>query len=197
MAASLDECGARRWGWIVAGKAQPFEFGFMATLDPRVLQLIETLVASRADWLVFELVNGIEAGIVVEESVDDLAAARILARQEREATRPTERAAVSSESRPMEGNEQVVWAAHHVGERLKEALAMMDVSAERLSMLVDRQGDDRARRQRSSVKMGLIDEDGMSSIAEEGRVAARKAIFDLLDGLDRWVADVTVGRSAP
>jgi hypothetical protein len=184
-------------GWIVASKARPLEFGFMATLDPRLLQLIETLVASRADWLVFELLNGIEAGIVVEESADDLAAARILARQEREASRPTERAAVSSESRPMEGNEQIIWAADYVGKRLKEALAMMDASAERLSMLVDRQGDAGARPQRSSVKLGLIDEDGMSSIGEEGRVAAQKAVFDLLNELERWAADVTVGRSAP
>lgn len=73
----------------------------MANLDHRLFQLFETLVQSKADWLVFELIEGIEAGMVVEEAADDLASARIQARQERDLTRPRERIAVSPESRPI------------------------------------------------------------------------------------------------
>ena len=48
----------------------------MAILDPRLLKLIETLMASRLDWLVIELIAGIQAGRPVEEPEKALAAAR-------------------------------------------------------------------------------------------------------------------------
>ena len=34
----------------------------MATLDLRLLESIETLVAARLDWLAFELIKGVQAG---------------------------------------------------------------------------------------------------------------------------------------
>lgn len=168
----------------------------MATLDPRLLQLFETLVESRADWLVFELIEGIEAGIVVEETADDLASARILARQERESPRPVERIAVSPESRPLEGDDQVVWAASYVGSRLKEVLAMMDASAERLNMLVDRRGDIGIKGRRSSVTLGLRDDEEVIAVGPEGRAVAKSAVFALFAGLESWVREVTGGRQA-
>lgn len=168
----------------------------MATLDPRLLQLFETLVASNADWLVFELIEGIEAGIVLEETTDDLASARILARQERESPRSMQRIAVSPESQPLEGDEQVVWAARYVGSRLKETLAMMNASVERLNMLVDRQGDIGIKGRRATVTLGLRDEDELIAVAPEGRAVVQLALFDLLAGLDSWVRDVTGGRQA-
>lgn len=168
----------------------------MAILDPRLLQIFETLIVSRADWLLFELIEGIEAGIVVEETADDLASARVLARQERESPRPVERIAVSPESRPLQGDDQVVWAARYVGSRLKEVLAMMDASAERLNMLVDRRGDIGIKGRRSSVTLGLRDDDQVIAVGSEGRALAQSAVIDLFAGLEIWVREVTDGRQA-
>lgn len=169
----------------------------MPSLDSRLLQLFETLVASNADWLIFELIEGIEAGVVLEETADDLASARILARQVRESPRPIERIAVSPESRPLEGDEQVAWAARYIGSRLEEALALMDASVERLNKLVDRQGDIGIKGRRASVTLGLGDEDEVITVTSEGRTVAQLAVFDLLAALDSWIRDVTGGRQAP
>ena len=174
-----------------AGTNAPKGESFLATVDPRLLQLFETLIASGADWLVFELIGGIEAGIVVEETADDLASARIRARQERESQRSVARIAVSPESRPLGSEDQVVWAARYVGRRLKEVLAMMDSSAERLNMLVDRSGDIDMKGRRSSVTLGLRDDDEMIPIGPERRAAAQSAVVDLFAGLETWVREVT------
>jgi len=168
----------------------------LVTLDPRLLQLFDTLVESRADWLVIELIKGIEVGFAVEETADDLASARILASQERESPRPAERIAVSPGSWPLEGDDQIVWAAHYVGSRLKEVLAMMDASAERLNMLVDRRSDLGIEGRRSSVALGLRDDDDIIAVGPEGRAVAQSAVIDLFAGLESWVHEVTGRRQA-
>lgn len=168
----------------------------MATLDPRLFQLFETLVKSKADWLVFELIEGIEAGIVVEEAADDLATARIQARHERDLPRTRERIAVSPESRPIEGDDQVVWAALYVGNRLKDVLAMMDASAERLNMLVDPSGHIGIKARQTSVTVGLREDDELISVGPEARGAAQLAVMDLIAGLESWVLEVTDGGQA-
>lgn len=167
----------------------------MANLDPRLFQLFETLVQSKADWLVFELIEGIEAGIVVEEAANDLASARIQARQARQ-ERPRERIAVSPESRPIEGANQVVWAAHYVANRLKDVLATMDVAAERLNMLVDPNADIGIKARQTSVTLGLRVDDGLISVGPEARVAARLAVINLVVALESWVHEVTDGGQA-
>ena len=140
--------------------------------------------------------EGIEAGIVVEETADDLASARILARQDRESPRPVERIAVSPESRPLEGDDQIVWAARYVGSRLEEVLAMMDASAERLNMLVDRHGDIGIKGRRSSVTLSLRNDGEVIGVGPEGRAEAQSAVIDLFAGLESWVREVTDGRQA-
>ncbi len=46
----------------------------MAILEPYSLPLIETLAEGGADWLAFEVVNGVRAGKVAEEPLWSLAA---------------------------------------------------------------------------------------------------------------------------
>lgn len=168
----------------------------MATLEPRLLQLFETLLVSKADWLVFEIVEGIEAGLVVEETGDDLSMARIRARQQRDQLTSGERIAVSPESRPLEGDDQVIWAARYVGSRLKEVLAMMDASAERLNKLVDHHSDIRMKGRRSIVTLVLRDNEEVSTVGPERRAVAQSAVIDLIAGLESWVREVTGGRQA-
>lgn len=168
----------------------------MAKLDERLFPLLQTLVGANVDWLVFELINGIGAGIVVEETAEDLASARLLARQDREPRRPAERKAISVQCRELEGDEQIVWAARYVAERLQSALLMMDASIERLdSLIIDAHVETRADKQ-SGVTLRLLDDGEELTVSLEGRSAAREGVEDLLNALDRWVRDITEDRTA-
>ncbi|MCD2175052.1 hypothetical protein [Rhizobium sp. C4] len=169
----------------------------MAILDPRLLQLFETLVAAGADWLVFELVEGIDAGVVNEESSDDLALARVLARQDREPRRTADRVAVSVQSSPLEGDEQLSWAAHYVAERLENALDMMDVSIDRMHRLVingDPMKDSSAAQ--SSVNFSLQDDGEAALVTVEDRSAGQLAVRELHVALERWLGEATERRKS-
>jgi hypothetical protein len=48
----------------------------MAKIDPRLLPLIEALSASGADWLAFEILDGIRTGRRAEDSEEELRDAR-------------------------------------------------------------------------------------------------------------------------
>lgn len=163
----------------------------MANLDPRLLPLFETLVAADADWLVFELVEGIGAGVVVEESSEALATARLLVRWDRVPQRTRGRTPISTQSQPLSGDEQIFWTAQYVGTRLKNALDMMETSIDRLDRLVNDPWKEGGVGARSGVTISLQDSEGTESIAIKNRSAAQLAIQDLLAGLQRWVLDVT------
>src|SRR5687767_1533316 len=103
----------------------------MASIDPRLLELVETLMKSRLDWLVFEMLDGIQRGRAVEETEEDLAAARAEIRRK---ARPTERALTESgvtKVEPIEGDEQV-----YVGERLASSLAQLEAAVDTLESIV-------------------------------------------------------------
>ena len=53
----------------------------MATIDPRLLPLIETLVAVDADWLALEILDGLRLGIVAEEIPEHLLATQLAVRE--------------------------------------------------------------------------------------------------------------------
>ena len=169
----------------------------LTSLDPRLLQLFETLVAAGADWLVFELVEGIGAGVVKEESADDLALARVIARQDREPRRTADRVAVSAQSSPLEGDEQLFWAAHYVAERLKNALDMMDVSVDRMHRLVinaDPMKDWSAAQ--SYVTFNLQDGEEAALVTIEDRSSGQSAVLELYAALARWLGEVTERRKS-
>lgn len=168
----------------------------MAKLDERLFPLLQTLVGANVDWLVFELIDGVGAGIVVEETAEDLASARFFARQDREPRRPAERTAISVQSRELEGDEQIVWAARYVAERLQSALLMMDASVERLDSLLIGPRVEAWSDTQSGVTLRFSDDDAELTVDLEGRLTARAGIQDLLTALDRWAREVTGGRAA-
>jgi hypothetical protein len=92
----------------------------LAILDPRLLELIETLVAARLDWLAFELIEGVQAGHPPEESEDALVVARESIRGNAQPKPRGEPQAVTVEARPIPPKEQIEWAAAYVEERLGE-----------------------------------------------------------------------------
>ena len=109
----------------------------MATLDLRLLESIETLVAARLDWLAFELIKGVQAGRTPEESEEAIAAARESIRGNAQPKARGEPQAISVEAKPIPPNEQVEWAAAYVEERLGEALEQLQASIGTLDFIVE------------------------------------------------------------
>src|SRR4051812_20982308 len=107
----------------------------MATLDPRILDLIETLTIARLDWLAFEIVEGIQAGYVPTESSETLADTRRRVREDDQPKATGEPKPVTLESEPVEGDAQINWAAKYVGERLDATLVYLAESIENLDAL--------------------------------------------------------------
>ncbi len=88
----------------------------MAVLDPRLLPLLETLAGAGADWLAFEIVDGIRRGRELVEPEELLGAAREKVRSRQLSDRLSADVPVLAE--PIFGDEQIVWAANYVAARL-------------------------------------------------------------------------------
>lgn len=109
----------------------------MAILDPRLLELIETLVAARLDWLAFELIEGVRVGRPPEESEEALAAARESIRGNSQPKARGEPQAIAGEAKPIPPDEQIEWAAAYVEVRLGEALEQLQASIDTLDFVVE------------------------------------------------------------
>jgi len=108
----------------------------MAVLDPRLIPLIETLTSLGADWLAFELIDGVRRGREFEETPSSLAISRQQIR-EGDAPKPIEEESLpTSEPLPILGDDQIEWAVTYVIERLDAALAEFDVSLDNLDQIV-------------------------------------------------------------
>jgi hypothetical protein len=107
----------------------------MAVLDPRILDLIETLTAARMDWLAFELIEAIQTGHMPIETPDTLAVTRRKVREDDQPKATGEPKLVSQESQPIEGDDQIDWAAKYVAERLSATLAYLTQSIENLDAI--------------------------------------------------------------
>ncbi|MGI4794257.1 MAG: hypothetical protein ACRYG8_09290 [Janthinobacterium lividum] len=109
----------------------------MAVLDVRVLELVETLVRSRLDWLAFELISAIEAGRPVDEPEEALEAARRSIRSGDQPKARSEPQATLALPEPIPADEQVDFAAEYVEERLDAALVQLQASIETLDAIVE------------------------------------------------------------
>lgn len=109
----------------------------MAILDPRVLELIQTLVASRLDWLAFELIEGIRLGRPPDEPEETLAAARQSVRSNAQPKARGEPHVMPEEPKPIPADEQAVWAASYVEERLDATFKQLEASLEALDFIVE------------------------------------------------------------
>ena len=111
----------------------------MATIDRRLLPLIEALAAVDADWLAFEILEGVQRGRVAEETHDDL---RLTQQKVREASRKksTERQrphrASPATAQPITGDDQIDWVVSYVNERIQEVVSMGDAALEELNAIL-------------------------------------------------------------
>jgi hypothetical protein len=106
-------------------------------IDTRILPLIETLVQVGADWLAFEVLEGIQAGEVSEEPHEKL---RLAQESVRSKKRPIKQRPLEEPSGPPAAllrldEAQLVWAAAYVSQRLRDSVVMLEQSFERLEAI--------------------------------------------------------------
>jgi hypothetical protein len=160
-----------------------------------VLELIETLVAARLDWLAFELIEGIRLGRTAEESEEALAAARQSIRSDAQPKARGEPQVLLAEPKPIPAGEQVEWAAAFVEERLGAALEQLEASIDTLDFIVETttEPDDRqdlaapvSGKSDQGMTLVLLDVEGDRRSSREEIAGARDTIPILRAALAEW-----------
>lgn len=167
----------------------------VAILDSRVLELVETLVAARLDWLAFELIEGIRLGRSPEEPEEALAAARQSIRSNAQPKARGEPQVLLAEPQPIPAGEEVEWAAACVEERLEAALEQLQASIDTLDFIVESTSepeDPQDLATGASVKTGqgmtlvLLDVEGDRKSSREDIAGARDEIPALHAAFAEW-----------
>lgn len=173
----------------------------MAVLDPRLLPLLETLAGAGADWLAFEVVDGVRRGREPLEPEELLRTAREKVRSRQPPDRQSADIPVLAE--PILGDDQIVWAANYVAARLDGVLADLDEGCAMIEAVAENSSykfrqDDPAVSEitpKIPVKITLIGQEGhpvdRSSIA-----AAQEGVVSLRDALARWSIEAR-GKTMP
>lgn len=163
----------------------------MATINPRLLPLIETLIGVGADWLAIELIETLNQGHWPEESEEALALTRAQVREggaQKRAGEPVHKVLAHFEIPP---KEQVAWAAAFVAERLDGALADLAGSLVNLDVIIADESADAALAQRdrrpTSIRLG--GEVGSASVAAGDVENAQSGMQALRGALARWALD--------
>lgn len=167
----------------------------MAILHPRLLELIETLMAARLDWLAFELIEGIRVGRSPEEPEEALSAARKSIRSNVKPKARGEPQAMLSEPQPIPLDEQLEWAAAYVEKRIEAALDQLQASTDALDFIVestteqldpqDRPADAGKMDQGATLVLQHLEGDRRSSRDDAAR--ARDDLPVLRAALAKWV----------
>lgn len=109
----------------------------MATIDHRLLPLIDVLAATEADWIAFEMIEELRVGRVPEETAEDLQNVQLLVRSRRSEKRWSEEPATPSPgAEPITGVEQIHWAANYVTKRVSDVVAMLDATFKQLDTIL-------------------------------------------------------------
>jgi hypothetical protein len=112
----------------------------MATIDRRLLPLIEALAAVDADWLAFEILEGLQRGRVAEETHDNLLFTQQTvrsAKRKKSAERPRPDLVSSpAPPQPITGDDQIDWAVSYVNERIQDVVSMGDATLEELNAIL-------------------------------------------------------------
>ena len=167
----------------------------MAIVDSRVLELIETLVAARLDWLAFELIEGIRLGRSPEEPEEALEAARESIRGNAQPKARGEPQVLLAEPQPIPAGEQVEWAAAYVEERLEAALEQLQASTDTLDFIVETTTEPKdpqelaagaSAKTEQGMTLVLLDVEGDRKSSREDIAGARDDIPILRAALAEW-----------
>jgi hypothetical protein len=160
----------------------------MATIDPRLLPLIETLIGAGADWLAIELIETLSFGRWPEESEDILAATRAQVREGAVQKRMEEPVRKEVFGREIPREEQVRWAAAFVDDRIGSALEHLSGSLGNLDAIIGETPNDTAvaKQERRPISLRLSGSDDIAGVAALDIEKARTGMEALRAALTRW-----------
>ncbi|MEB8387791.1 hypothetical protein OO012_11160 [Rhodobacteraceae bacterium KMM 6894] len=147
-------------------------------IDRRLFPLLETLAASRLDWLMRDVMVSIELGDQQVETENALSSAHERIRLNEEVRSESENQASKERSTPWTGDEQVALAADIVMTRLKETLLMAEFSIESVSRLIGAE----------TREVTTPSNEGVAVLGDDGEVEAsmdEQAVRKALEGMDQ------------
>jgi hypothetical protein len=155
-----------------------------------MLDLIESLTAARMDWLAFELIEVIQAGRTPTETPGRLAATRQKIREDDQPKATGEPKLVSQEPQPIEGDDQIDWAAKYVAERLTATLEYLKQSIANLDAIAGRDLNDPAAMSEDADEplVALADGEVQRNAGRAQVEAAIAALPQLRHSLEAWSA---------
>jgi hypothetical protein len=171
----------------------------MAIIDSRILPLIETLVHVGADWLAFEVLEGIQAGEVSEEPHEMLRFTQMSVRSRKQPVnvRPLEEPSAQPIGLPRLGNAQLVWAAAYISGRLRDAVFMLERSFDQLENVSSLSQD---RRQvglgQSAITVVLQTGEAQLSVSRYTLDEAKVGLELLSQALKGWLDSVGIEERA-
>jgi hypothetical protein len=173
----------------------------MATIDRRLLPLIEALAAVDADWLAFEILEGVQRGRVAEETYDDL----LLTQQK---VRAASRKKIAERQRPhwvspvpakpITGDDQINWVVSYVNERIQDVVSMGDATLEELNAILFTSTPPQARLTLPPPTDGITlvlqtDDEQQRIVRREDVVKARAELPRLRSELLTWAESIRTG----
>ncbi len=170
----------------------------MAIIDSRLLSLIETLVDVGADWLAFEILEGVQTGEVAEEPREKL---RITQLNVRSRTRPVKErpwddAGPAPSVRLRVGDAQLLWAAAYVNQRLRDAVFMLDASFDQIERILSigptHEGGPTVPATRGGMTFVLQTDERELSVNKNGLGAAGAELGHLQQALNAWLESAGV-----
>lgn len=173
----------------------------MATVDPRLTPLIETLIVSGADWLAVEILSEIRMGRVDEQSEEQLREAREAVESFRkELHAPPPQLATSQTSvRHLSGDEQIEFAANYAIERLAQTIEMAEAAFQQLNYIANRSNvhrDDPSSGppQVADIKLRWLDTDGVLNRSQTEDLKAK--LPALRKALSEWSESAREGEQS-
>jgi hypothetical protein len=170
----------------------------MAILDTRLLPLIEALADSGADWLAFEILEGVRLGRVPEETHAELESTRSAVRLGKRQMRLSEQRAVPPPAPvPILGDEQIQWAAEYLEKRISDAVLMLQETLDQLERIISGaqtlDGAPSGSAAKEGVTLVLQTDYERLSVRRRDAAGGKAALSKLGEAIKAWVASVRNG----
>jgi len=160
----------------------------MATIDPRLIELVDTLVAAGADWLAFEILDGIRSGQPEEESDNrDRGMHRSLRSWKEDKSSEPETRKREAVAKPIEGDDQIEFAASYVLDRITSAIEMTSMSLDNLNRISANSSENPSEvdpRPQAAITLGL--EDSNFRFTQDHAEQLRGLLPELRSSLSEW-----------
>lgn len=160
----------------------------MATIDPRLVELLDTLVAAGADWLAFEILDGIRSGRPGEESDNrDGEMHPGLRSWKGDKSSEPETRKREAVPKPIEGDDQIEFAGSYVADRITEAIEMTSISLDNLNRISAKSSEQPSEvdpGRQVAITLGL--EDSEFRFTQDQAKQLRRLLPELRSSLSEW-----------